>query len=48
MALKSLPDGCNKVAWLDCDILFESDDWVERASRALDEFALRAPLSRAQ
>jgi len=40
VALKSLPDGCDKVAWLDCDILFEKDDWVERASRALDEFAL--------
>ena len=40
VALKSLPDRCDKVAWLDCDILFESDDWVERANRALDEFAL--------
>jgi hypothetical protein len=40
VALKSLPHCCEKVAWLDCDILFESDDWVERASRALDEFAL--------
>jgi hypothetical protein len=40
VALKSLPDTCDKVAWLDCDIIFESDDWAERASRALDEFAL--------
>jgi len=40
VALKSLPSGCDKVAWLDCDILFESDDWVERAVLALDEFAL--------
>ena len=40
VALKSLPTVCDKVAWLDCDILFENDDWVERASRALDEFAL--------
>ena len=40
VALKSLPAVCDKVAWLDCDIIFESDDWVERASRALDEFAL--------
>jgi hypothetical protein len=40
VALKSLPGACDKVAWLDCDILFESDDWVERASRALDELAL--------
>jgi hypothetical protein len=40
VALRSLPDICTKVAWLDCDIVFESDDWIERASRALDEFAL--------
>jgi len=40
VALKSLPDTCSKVAWLDCDIAFESNEWVERASRALDEFAL--------
>ena len=40
VALKSLPDACDKVAWLDCDIVFESDDWIERTSRALDECAL--------
>jgi hypothetical protein len=40
VALKSLPDVCDKVAWLDCDILFEDNDWVEHTSRALDEFAL--------
>jgi len=40
LALKSLPDSCDKVAWLDCDILFEDDGWVERANRALDEVAL--------
>ena len=40
VALKSLPQVCDKVAWLDCDIVFESDDWAERASRALDEFVL--------
>jgi hypothetical protein len=40
VALKSLPKACDKVAWLDCDIIFESGDWVEAASRALDDFAL--------
>jgi hypothetical protein len=40
VALKSLPKACDKVAWLDCDIIFESGDCVEAASRALDEFAL--------
>jgi len=40
VALRSLPDSVDKVAWLDCDVVFESDDWAERACRALDEFAL--------
>jgi hypothetical protein len=40
VALKSVPSGCDKVAWLDCDILFEKDDWIARARRALDEFPL--------
>jgi hypothetical protein len=40
LALKSLPDSCDKVAWLDCDVVFESDDWAVRASQALDHFQL--------
>src|SRR5262249_12525798 len=40
LALKLLPDNCDKVAWLDCDVVFESDDWAARASHALDDFAL--------
>ena len=31
LALKALPNGCNKVAWLDCDIIFDRPDWVEAA-----------------
>jgi hypothetical protein len=40
IALKSVPKTCGKIAWLDCDVIFESDDWSERASLALDQFAL--------
>src|SRR5215813_11905127 len=40
LALKSLPDCCDKVAWLDCDVVFESDDWAARASQALDHVEL--------
>ena len=40
LALKWLPDGCDKVAWLDCDVIFGSDDWVAQAEHALDEFSL--------
>src|SRR5262245_46174241 len=40
LALKSLPDSCDKVAWLDCDVVFESQDWAVRANQALDDFGL--------
>jgi hypothetical protein len=36
IALERVPKHCDKVAWLDCDIVFGSDGWAERASRALD------------
>ncbi|MBI1354544.1 MAG: hypothetical protein GC160_09365 [Acidobacteria bacterium] len=39
LALKALPDDCQAVAWLDCDVLM-ADGWVEAALRALEERAL--------
>jgi hypothetical protein len=36
IALKRVPKNCDKIAWLDCDIVFDSEDWAEQASRALD------------
>lgn len=35
VALNTLPDECNQVAWVDCDVIFTDRDWVERAERAL-------------
>lgn len=46
VALKSLPDSCENVAWVDCDIVFEHDDWAERASRALERVPLLQPFQR--
>jgi hypothetical protein len=40
LALRWLPDQCDKVAWLDCDVVFGSDDWARQAELALDEFSL--------
>jgi hypothetical protein len=40
VALKLVPGGCNHIAWLDCDVVFERSDWPDRAVRALDRFAL--------
>lgn len=47
IALTALPASCSKVAWLDCDIVFASDDWVSRTRRRLDTVPLLQPFSRA-
>jgi hypothetical protein len=40
IALELIPRTCDKVAWLDCDVIFTRDDWVKDAARALDECLL--------
>jgi hypothetical protein len=45
VALNALPDSCSKVVWLDCDIIFEADDWLSRTSLLLDRFVLVQPFS---
>ena len=35
IALRSLPAECDIVAWIDCDVIFSSDDWPTRAREAL-------------
>jgi hypothetical protein len=37
VAISRLPPACRKVAWLDCDVLFENPDWAVEASRLLDD-----------
>jgi hypothetical protein len=46
VAVPMLPASCDKVVWLDCDTVFESDDWPEQLSRLLDTFPLVQPFSR--
>jgi hypothetical protein len=40
IAMKRVPETCDKIAWLDCDVVFVDRDWAERASRALDDVLL--------
>jgi hypothetical protein len=40
VALQALPSGCDKVAWVDCDIVLADADWPEAASSLLDRFAI--------
>jgi hypothetical protein len=38
VAIAELPTSCQKVAWLDADILFENSDWAPAAAARLDDF----------
>jgi hypothetical protein len=40
VALRSLPDDCRKVAWVDCDVIFGTDYWIRSAIDLLDRFSL--------
>ncbi|MFQ6028700.1 MAG: hypothetical protein ACE5Q6_14530 [Dehalococcoidia bacterium] len=46
LALPSLPAECRKVVWLDCDLIFERDDWARLASQALDDYVMVQPFRR--
>ncbi len=43
LALRLLPASCDRVAWLDCDVVFTRDGWAADATRALDETVLLHP-----
>jgi len=45
IALQSVPSDCNTVAWLDCDMIFESNDWVARADELLERFKIVFPFT---
>jgi hypothetical protein len=47
VALQALPRTCNKVIWVDGDIVFEAKDWPERVSRHLDRFIIMQTFSNA-
>ncbi len=40
LAIKALPDHCEAVAWIDRDVLFDSDAWAEKALKLLDQYFL--------
>jgi hypothetical protein len=40
IALHNLPNDCDIVAWLDCDVVFGDDEWPARARSALNSYRL--------
>ena len=40
VALHHMPNDCDIIAWVDCDVLFSNDQWPQQARDALNTFAL--------
>jgi hypothetical protein len=45
LALERLPPDCDKIAWLDADVVFGRPDWAEETARLLDEYSVVQPFS---
>jgi len=46
IGLKHLPKDCDKIAWLDCDIIFENDDWIKETSKLLEKYIVVQPFDK--
>lgn len=46
LALSAVPVDCDKIVWLDCDVVFADDDWADRTSDALEQYPLLQPFDR--
>lgn len=46
LAIARLPDACRFVAWIDCDVIFADDSWVEGATRLLERQPIAQPFDR--
>jgi hypothetical protein len=45
-AIRSLPAECDKVVWLDADVLFDDAGWVAKTASSLEHFVVVQPFSR--
>jgi len=36
--IEKLPEKYNSVAWIDCDIVFEDENWVEKTEKSLEKY----------
>ncbi len=43
LALRAVPQACRNIAWLDCDVIFQSADWAARTCDALEKFPIVQP-----
>ncbi len=47
IGIKKLPKDCDKFAWVDCDIIFENNNWIKDTSDLLEKYYVIQPFSSA-
>ena len=47
IALDSLPKECDKVAWVDAEVIFDNDSWIEETCSLLEKYMIVQPYSSA-
>ena len=47
IGLERLPDACDKVCWIDCDIVFKNDSWIKESSLLLEKYVVVQPFEQA-
>ena len=45
IGIENLPETCDKICWLDCDLIFLNNNWVKETSVLLNNFDLVQPFS---
>jgi len=45
IGLEHLPKDCDKIAWVDCDIIFANNNWVKETSDLLNKYKIIQPFS---
>jgi hypothetical protein len=48
LGLHNLPDACDKIAWVDGDLVFTNDRWVSETSERLERYRVVQPFDTAQ
>jgi hypothetical protein len=47
IGLHNLPDDCDKIVWIDCDIIFQNDHWINDTCGLLESYVIVQPFSEA-
>ena len=46
IGFEKLPSDCDKVVWIDCDVIFDNSDWIKKTINLLNKYMLVQPFSK--